>query len=123
MIKKIKKGDLVQIVTGKDRVKKTKGGEKTTKTNQGKVVQVFPESGKVVVEGLNMRIKHLKPRKQGESGQKIEFPAPIDISNIMLVCPRCKKPTRVGYKLLDTAEKGKKKIRICRHCQEAIDSK
>ena len=123
MNRKIKQGDLVQIVCGKDRVKKTKTGAKTTKTNQGKVKQVFIETGKIVVDGLNMRIKHLRPKRQGETGQKIEFPAPLNISNVMLVCPNCKQATRVGYKLLDSKESGKKKIRICRKCQQSIDVK
>jgi large subunit ribosomal protein L24 len=119
---KLKKGDKVQIIAGSDRVKKTKSGDKTTKSNQGKVMQVFPEVGKVVVEGLNMRVKHLRPKRQGETGQKIEFPSAVDISNVLLVCPKCNQPARVGFKLLDSKEKGKKKIRICRKCKESIDA-
>ena len=118
---KIKKNDKVQIIKGKDRVKKTKKGEKSNKGNQGKVLQVLPENGRVVVEGLNLRIKHTRPRKQGEKGQRIEFPATINVANIMLVCPKCNKATRVGYKMLETDVKGKKKIRMCKKCNQAID--
>lgn len=119
---KIKKGDKVQIIAGKDRLKRTKNGKKTTKANQGKVLQVLPELGKVVVEGLNTRFKHIRPRQQGESGQRIEYPSPVEISNVMLVCPKCNKPARIGYKQLDSDQKGKNKIRICKKCGEAIDS-
>ena len=119
---KIKKGDKVQIMGGKDRVKKTSDGAKTTKSNQGKVMQVLPEFGKLVVEGLNERVKHLRPRRSGETGQKITYPSPIDISNVRLVCPKCGQPARVGIKLLSSDSKSKKKIRICKKCHESIDS-
>jgi len=118
---KIKKGDRVQIILGKDRLKKTKKGEKTLKANQGKVVQVLPELGRIVVEGLNIRVKHVRPRKSGEKGQKVEVPAPVDISNVMLICPNCSKPTRVGVKVTKT-DKGKaKRVRVCKKCKETID--
>ena len=118
---KIKKGDKVQILRGKDRVKKSKKGEKTAKGNQGKVIQVFPAASKVVVEGLNLRYKHVRPRREGEKGQRIEFPGALDVSKVMLICPKCSQPTRVGYKLLATDLKDKKKIRICKKCRQAID--
>jgi large subunit ribosomal protein L24 len=118
---KLKKGDKVQIKKGKDRVKKSKKGEKLDKGNQGKILSVLLQKKKVVVEGLNLRYKHVRARKEGESGQRIEFPAPIDIANVMLVCPKCHKPARVGYKVLDSDLKGKKKVRICKKCNEAID--
>ncbi len=118
---KIKKGDKVQIILGKDRLKRTKKGEKTMKANQGKVLQVLPEAKKIVVEGLNIRIKHVRPRKQGEKGQKIEMPAPMDISNVMLVCPRCNKATRIGYKITKSESGKEKKARICKKCKETID--
>lgn len=105
---KIKKNDKVQIISGKDKGK------------QGKVLQVFPREGRVSVEGLNLRIKHMRPRKQGEKGQKIQFPAPLNISNIMFTCPHCNRPTRVGYKILIT-EKEKKKIRVCKKCKVSVD--
>ena len=78
----IKKGDKVQIIAGKDKGK------------IGKVLQIFPKRQRVSVEGLNLLIKHMRPRKQGESGQRIEFPAPLNISNLMLICPKCGKPLK-----------------------------
>lgn len=119
---KLKKGDKVQLIAGKDKVRKTKEGTKTSKTNQGKILQVLKDYNKIVVEGLNIGYKHMRPRRQGESGQRIEYPAPIDASNVMLICPKCNKPTRVGFKLLETDQKGRKKIRICKKCDQAIDS-
>ena len=108
----IKKGDKVKILTGKDKGK------------IGKVLQVFPVEKRASVEGLNLLIKHLMPRKQGEKGQRIEFPAPIDLSNIMLVCPHCGKAARTGHKQIEVGVESKKlskKVRVCKKCQQAID--
>lgn len=107
---KIKAGDKVKITAGKDKGKK------------GKVLQVFVSRNKASVEGVNLAIKHMRPRKQGEKGQKIEFPAPLSLTNMMLVCPKCNKQTRVKYKLLEKqqAKKGKK-VRMCSKCKELID--
>jgi large subunit ribosomal protein L24 len=118
---KLKKGDKVQIIKGKDRVKKTKKGDKTAKGNQGKVLQVLTEKDKVVVEGLNLRFKHIRPKKEGEKGQRVELPTPIKIANVMLVCPKCNKKSRIEYKLLSSDVKGRKKVRICKKCKESID--
>ncbi|KKR08536.1 MAG: Ribosomal protein L24 [Parcubacteria group bacterium GW2011_GWC2_39_14] len=118
---KLRKGDKVQIIKGKDRVRKTKAGEKMTKGNQGKVIAVLPEKARLVIEGLNLRYKHIRPKREGEKGQRVELPTSISISNVMLVCPKCSKATRVGYRLLDSDIKGKKKVRICKKCGEAID--
>ncbi|MFA6537049.1 MAG: 50S ribosomal protein L24 [Patescibacteria group bacterium] len=118
---KIKKGDKVQIIKGKDRIRKDKNGDKSGKGNQGKVLQIDKITNRVIVEGLNMRFKHVRPKKEGEKGQRIEFPAAMNIANVMLVCPKCSKTTRVGFKLLNSSTKGEKKIRICRKCGEAID--
>lgn len=121
---KIKKGDKVKILTGKDRGK------------TGKVLQVFTSKNRVSVEGLNLSIKHMRPRKQGEKGQRIEFPAPLNASNLMLVCPKCGKAARVGYRYMVTAggttpaaagataiaaKKKRKKIRVCGKCDQAMD--
>jgi len=100
---KIKKNDTVKVIVGKDKGK------------TGKVVQIFNDLNKVVVEKINKRYKNLRPRKEGEKGQRIEFDAPLDISNIMLVCKKCGKPTRVSYKV-----SGNKKYRICKKCKEII---
>ncbi|MCR4280271.1 MAG: 50S ribosomal protein L24 [Candidatus Komeilibacteria bacterium] len=100
----IKKADTVEIITGKDKGKR------------GKVTRVIRESDKLVVEGLNIRIRHQRPRRQGEKGQRLEFPAPIHVSNVMLVDPRAGKTTRVGYKRLENG----KKIRISKVSGEEI---
>jgi large subunit ribosomal protein L24 len=104
---RIKKGDNVKVIAGKDRGK------------IGKVTQVFPERDRVVVEGVNMMMKHLRTRKEGTKGQKIEFFGPIRSSNVLLVCPKCAKPTRIGMKKLEG--KDAKKVRACRKCKETIE--
>ncbi len=101
---KIKKGDKVKMLTGED-VGKT-----------GKALKILPKKERVIIEGLNLRIKHTRPKKEREKGQKAQFPAPINISNVMLICPKCGKPTRVGYKILEN----KKKARVCKKCNEII---
>jgi large subunit ribosomal protein L24 len=104
----IKKGDNVKILSGKDRGK------------AGKVIQVFPKQDKVVVEGLNLTTKHLKTRREGQKGQRLEFAAPINAANVMLTCPKCSAPTRVGSKTLK--QEGKtRKVRICKKCHEAVE--
>lgn len=100
---KIRKNDQAKILIGKDRGK------------TGKVLNVFPEVNKVTVENLNLIKKHVRPRKEGEKGQRVEVPRKIDISNVMLICPRCGKTTKVGFK--KTAEK---KVRFCKKCQSEI---
>jgi len=101
----IRKGDSVKVMAGKDKGK------------TGKVMQSFPTLNKVVVEGVNAMSKHMKTRKEGQKGQKLEFNGPIGASKVQLVCPKCAKPTRVGIKALE----GKKRARICRKCKEVID--
>lgn len=111
---KIKKGDKVKIIAGKDKGK------------TGKVLQVFPSRNRVSVEGLNLLIKHMRPRRQGEKGQRIEFPAPLNLSNLMLVCPKCGKTSRVNYKLseekkTENSKTKTRKFRICNKCKQVID--
>lgn len=96
---KIKKNDLVLIISGKDRGRK------------GKVLKVFPKENRILVEGINLRKKHQRPKKADEKGQIITLPAPIDISNVKLICSKCGKATRVGFKI-----EGDKKLRICKKC-------
>lgn len=108
----IKKNDKVKILAGKDKGK------------TGKVLQVFPSLNKASIEGVNILIKHLRAGKQGEKGQRIEFPAPMNVSNAMLVCPKCDKPTRIGHEYIEITANGKKrkkKIRICKRCKGNID--
>ncbi len=100
---KIKKGDRVLIISGKYRGK------------TGKVLAVFPKEKRVLVEGINLAKKHQKPRREGEKGQVIEMPRPIDVSNLKLICPKCGKATRVGYRI-----EGKRKYRICKRCGQEI---
>jgi large subunit ribosomal protein L24 len=104
----IKKGDKVNILTGKDRGK------------TGKVLQIFTKRGRASVEGLNLSVKHMRPRRQGEKGQRIEFPAAMDISNLQLVCPKCGKPSRVNHRVVKSV-KGTKKFRVCNKCEQTID--
>lgn len=104
---KIKKGDQVLIVTGKDKGRK------------GKVIKCFPVKNKIIVEGLNIIKKHQKPRKEGEKGQILNISAPIHVSNTKILCPRCRKPTRVGYRL-DVLAGKKRKSRICKKCNNVI---
>ena len=100
---KLKKGDTVLIISGKDRGKRAK------------VLKAFPKGRKLLVEGVNLRKKHIRPRREGEKGQIVEIPAPIDISNAKLICPKCSKTTRVGYKISE-----KRKYRICKKCGKEI---
>ena len=106
---KIKKNDKVKILNGKDRGK------------TGKVLQVFPNEGRVSVEGLNILIKHLRPQKRGEKGQRIEFPGLINISNVSLICPKCGKDTKVAYKTVKSDDGSTKKFRVCKKCQETLE--
>ena len=101
---KIKVNDQVKILKGKDRGK------------TAKVIQTFPKEGKVVVEGINIMKKHLRTRRQGEKGQIIELASPLNASKISVICPKCTKPIRIGYKM-----DGDKKKRWCRKCQNFID--
>jgi large subunit ribosomal protein L24 len=100
---KIKKGDNIKMLSGKDRGK------------TGKVLRVIPTSGKMIVEGLNLVKKHVRPKKQGEKGQRVSVPAAVNISNAMVVCPKCSKSSRVGFKMKD-----KNKFRVCKKCGSEI---
>ena len=102
---KIRKDDTVVIVAGKDRGKK------------GKVRRALPDEDKVIVEGLNMIKRHSRARRAARQGGIIELEAPIHVSDVMLVCEKCSKPTRVGFRFLDDG----KKVRICNSCREVID--
>lgn len=108
----VKTGDTVKVITGED------------KGTTGKVQSVNPETGRIVVEKVNMVKKHQKPRGQGMPGGIIEKEAPIDASNVMLVCPKCGKATRVGHKYLDgEAKPSRRKVRVCKqkNCGATFD--
>ncbi|MBO5935196.1 MAG: 50S ribosomal protein L24 [Clostridia bacterium] len=94
----VKTGDKVVVINGKDRGK------------QGKVLQVSPSEGKVIVEGVNIVSKHVKPRKMGEAGGIIKAESALYADKVQLVCPKCGRPTRVGHMIDD---KGKK-VRVCK---------
>jgi large subunit ribosomal protein L24 len=102
---KIRKGDTVVIIAGKDKGKR------------GKVRRAWPDEERVVVDGLNMIKRHSRARRAARQAGIIELEAPIHVSNVMLVCEKCGKPTRVSSRFLDDG----KKVRICNSCQEMID--
>ena len=100
---RIKKGDTVQVLAGNDKGK------------TGEVLEVIPKDSKVIVKGINIRKKHIKPRKQGEEGGIIPVECAIDSSIVNVVCPKCGKSTRVEYKIEED-----KKVRICKKCGAKI---
>ena len=100
---KFKKGDTVQIIAGKDRGK------------SGKVLRVIPDANRVSVDGINMYKKHVRPKRQGEKGEVVNLLRPLNASNVMLVCPHCKRGTRVGYRM-----EGEAKKRYCKKCQASL---
>ena len=95
----IKKDDKVVVISGKDKGK------------EGKVLSASPKTGKVIVEGVSVASKHMKPKKQGEQGGIIKMETPIYACKVMVVCPKCGKPTRVAHKM-----DGDKKVRVCKKC-------
>ena len=96
---KLKKGDTIKIISGNDKGK------------QGKVLAVFPSEERIVVEGVNIKKKHIRPRKQDQKGELVRIPAPFPLSRALLICPKCGQPTRVGFRV-----EGKKKVRVCKRC-------
>ncbi len=108
---RIRKGDQVIVLAGKD------------KGSKGKVLQTFPDKGEVIVEGVNMVTRHQKPRQstktratpQTQTG-RITKPAPMAIGKVMLVCPRCGEASRVGSEITED-----KRVRVCKRCHEYID--
>ena len=96
---KIKKGDTVQVLSGNDKGK------------TGEVLEIIPKLQKVIVKGVNIRKKHVKPRKQGEEGGIISVECSIHSSKVNVVCPKCNKATRVGV-----VKEGKEKVRVCKKC-------
>jgi len=100
---KLLKGDNAVMLSGKDRGR------------QAKILAVMSESGKVILEGLNMIKRHTKPRKQGQSGQIVNKERAVSAASVAIVCKSCGKATRVGY-LID----GNTKTRICKKCKSAV---
>ena len=100
----VKTGDEVIVINGKYR------GQK------GKVLEVAPSEGKIIVEGINIITKHVKPTRMGESGGIVKTEAPVYASKVQLVCPKCGKPTRVGHIIEDG-----KKLRVCKKCGKSFE--
>lgn len=96
---KIKKGDQVLIIKGKDKGKKAR------------VLRGFPKKNQVLVEGINIKKVHKRPRREGEKGQVVEVPSPIFVAKLKLICSKCGKATRVGYRISEG-----RKYRICKKC-------
>lgn len=101
----IKKNDTVVVTMGKEQGKR------------GRVLAVMPTKQRLLVERVNLVKRHMRPSKRYQQGGIIEREAPVHLSNVMLVCPKCDKPTRLGNKMLETG----KKVRVCRKCAEVID--
>jgi large subunit ribosomal protein L24 len=118
---KIRKGDLVQVLSGKDRGK------------QGRIIEADPAKRRVIVENLNLVKKHRKPRPMKDSsrmgqtqiqpGGVIDLASPLPVSNVMLVCPTCNRPTRVGHEFREDEKGQHVKVRVCRRadCGEVLD--
>ena len=107
---RIKKGDQVVVLAGKD------------KGRQGKVIQTLPKDNSVIVDGINIVTRHQRPRRAtratpGTQTGRIQKPAALSISKVMLICPRCGKPSRVGH----AAGEGGHRVRVCRRCNELIE--
>lgn len=100
----VKKDDVVHILSGEDAGK------------TGKVLQVLPKEGRVVVEGINIRKKHTRPSRQNMQGGVIEQPGPMAAAKVMLVCPNCQRPTRVKIE-----RSGQQRTRVCKRCEKSID--
>lgn len=111
----VKTGDTVILLSGKYNDKFVK--EKVRKT--GKVLEVSPSEGKVIVEGINFVTKHVKPRRMGEQGGIVKAEAPIYACKVQLVCPKCGKPTRVSH-TFEGEGKTRKKLRVCKKCGESF---
>ena len=101
---RIKTGDTVRVLRGRDRGKK------------GKIMAVFPSESRLLVEGINMIYRHVRPRRAGEKGQRVQVASAMRVNNVQLVCPACKKGTRVGSRL-----EGDKRVRVCKQCEAVIE--
>ncbi len=100
---KVKKGDTVLIISGKDKGK------------TAKILKSIPKDQKILVEGVNLKKKHVRPKKEGEKGQIVQLPAPMNASNVKIICPKCGKAARIGYKMEKEI-----KNRICKKCGQVV---
>ena len=101
----VRRGDTVAVIAGRERGKR------------GKVLRVLPAAGRVIVEKVNMMKKHQRPTQKLRQGGIIEREGPLALSNVLVVCPSCDKPSRTGVKILTDG----RKVRVCRRCNESID--
>jgi large subunit ribosomal protein L24 len=101
----VRRGDTVAVIAGRERGKR------------GKVLRVLPAAGRVLVEKLNMMKKHQRPTQKLRQGGIIEREGPLALSNVLVVCSRCDKPSRTGIKILGDG----RKVRTCKRCGEAVD--
>lgn len=101
----VKKGDTVMVIAGKDKGK------------QGQIIRALPQRSRVVVEKVNMVKKAVRPTQSNPQGGITSKEAPLDVSNVMLVCPHCKQATRVAHRIKDDG----KKVRVCKKCSKDID--
>jgi len=101
----IKKNDSILVISGKEKGKR------------GRVLSVYPLKDSLLIEKINMIKKHMKPSRKYAQGGIIEKEAPIHMSNVMLICPKCNKPTRIS----NTSLQGGKKVRVCKKCREVMD--
>ncbi|MBR6385520.1 MAG: 50S ribosomal protein L24 [Ruminococcus sp.] len=108
----VKTGDTVILRTGDYEDKFQKNGDRKT----GKVVEVSPKEGKVIVEGINIITKHVKPTRMGQQGGIVKTEAPVYACKVQLVCPKCGKPTRIGHIVEDG-----KKLRVCKKCGKSFE--
>ena len=100
---RIKKGDNVLILRGRDKGKK------------GKVLRTFPQTNQILIEGLNLKKVHKRPRREGEKGQVVEVAAPLLSGRVKIICSHCNQPARAGYKI-----EGENKTRICKKCGAGV---
>ena len=105
----VKAKDQVIVIAGKDKGKK------------GAITAAFPKTGKVIVEGVNLVTKHQKPRGQGMPGGIVEKEAAIPACKVMIVCPSCKKATRIAHKFIEQEGKKPQKVRICKKCGATLE--
>ncbi len=100
---KLKKGDKIKVIAGKD------------KSKDGVIDRVYTKQNKILVMGINMYKRHIKKSEQTPEGGVVDLPRPITVSNVVLICPKCSKPTRIGWEI-----KNKEKKRICKKCKKII---
>ena len=109
---RIKKNDTAVVITGRN------------KGAKGRVLSVATDKNRIIIEGVNVVKKHMKPNKQYQQGGIIEKESSLHLSNVMLVCPKCDKPTRIAHKLKEveiSGEKKQKSVRVCKKCGKVID--